>query len=188
MMRRTASTQICLDWWSGAVGLEQWRLLNLAGPFLAAAFARSTGPESRLATWLEVDPERTAFDGRLLAGDDPVAAYSDFALGAAVLGEPGDIPQHLTMLFPPVRPRGTYLETRFLDAQPLTDVFEVASVLSTLLYDGAVRTDALRLVDGVANRLEEHWQAASLGDEEVTERGQALAELAVGPKPVEMPA
>ena len=40
MMRRTASTQVCLDWWPGAAGLEQWRLLNLAGPFLAAAFAQ----------------------------------------------------------------------------------------------------------------------------------------------------
>ena len=70
MMRRTASTQVCLDWWPGRAGLEQWRLLNLAGPFLAAAFARETGPASRLATWLEVDPSRTAFDGRLLSGDE----------------------------------------------------------------------------------------------------------------------
>lgn len=186
MMRRTASTQFCLDWWSGAAGIEQWQLLNLAGPFLAAAFARSFGPESRLATWLEVDPERTAFDGRLVSGDDPVAAYTDFALGAAVLSDPGDIPQHLTMLFPPVRPRRTYLETRFLDAQPLTDILEVASVLSTLLYDDAVRSDALRVVDGVAHRLDEFWRAASLGDIEVTERGHALVELAAGPKPLEM--
>src|SRR5690606_11937736 len=75
MMRRTASTQVCLDWWPGAEGLEQWRLLNLAGPFLAAAFARAPGPRSRLATWLAVDPARTAFDGRLLGGPCPVAAY-----------------------------------------------------------------------------------------------------------------
>ena len=57
---------------AGGAGLEQWRLLNLAGPFLAAVFARSAGPGSRLATWLAVDPARTAFDGRLLRGDDPV--------------------------------------------------------------------------------------------------------------------
>lgn len=186
MMRRTASTQFCLDWWSGAAGLEQWRLLNLAGPFLAAAFARSTGPESRLATWLEVDPERTAFDGRLVAGDDPVDAYTDFALGAAVLSEPGDIPQHLTMLFPPVRPRRTYLETRFLDAQPLAEVFGVASVLSTLVHDDEVRAAALRVVDGVGHRLDEVWKEASLGDDEVTERGQTLVGLAASPKQLEM--
>lgn len=59
MMRATASTQICLDRWPGAAGLEQWRVLQLAGPFLAAAYARSTGPDSRLATWLAVDPGRT---------------------------------------------------------------------------------------------------------------------------------
>ena len=68
-MRRTASTQVCLDWWPGRAGIEQWRALNLAAPFLAARFARSSGPRSRLATWLAVEPARTAFDGRLLRGD-----------------------------------------------------------------------------------------------------------------------
>lgn len=188
MMRRTASTQVCLDWWSGTVGLEQWRLLNLAGPFLAAAFARSTGPGSRLATWLRVDPERTAFDGRLLTDDDPVTAYTDFAMRAAVLTEPDDIGQHLTMLFPPVRPRGNYLETRFLDAQPLSAVLDVTTVLSTLMYDEEVRAGALRLVAGEESHLDRRWEAASMGDEEVTERGQALVRLAVGARPAEIAA
>ena len=44
MMRATASTQVCLDWWPGIAGAEQWRLLLLAGPFLAASFARSRRP------------------------------------------------------------------------------------------------------------------------------------------------
>ena len=44
MMRRTALTQVCLDWWPGDAGLEQYRVLQLAGPWLAAAYARSTGP------------------------------------------------------------------------------------------------------------------------------------------------
>ncbi len=43
MMRRTASTQVCLDWWPGEAGREQWRLALLAGPFLA----RSVRPERR---------------------------------------------------------------------------------------------------------------------------------------------
>src|SRR5205085_4111469 len=110
-MRRTGSTQVCMDWWSGPPALEQWRVLNLAAPFLAAAFARATGAGSRLATWLQVDPARTAFDGRLLAGDDPVAAYSAFAAGATPFVAEGR--EHLTTLFPPVRPRGRYLEVRF---------------------------------------------------------------------------
>src|SRR4051794_15191967 len=133
MMRQTASTQVCLDWWPGEAGREQWRLLLLAGTLLAAAYARSSGPRSRLATWLAVDPGRTAYDHRLLRGTDPVTAYADFAAGAAVFAMPDDEPagdsgepatfsrwarvhtasaaavaHHLTTLFPPPRaPRAT---------------------------------------------------------------------------------
>jgi len=56
MMRLTASTQICLDWWPGSAGLEQWRLALLSGPVLAARFNHGPGPHSRLANWLAVDP------------------------------------------------------------------------------------------------------------------------------------
>jgi gamma-glutamylcysteine synthetase len=180
MMRRTASTQICLDWWSGARGLEQWKLLNLAGPFLAAASSRSDTVDSRLATWLEVDTGRTAFDGRLLAGDDPTVAYAAFAARAAVFTDPADVPQHLSTLFPPVRPRGRYLEVRFLDVQPLSSVRDLARTLSALMYDGPIRAAALRLIGGTANRLEEHWRAAAVGGGEVAERGRALVALALG--------
>jgi glutamate--cysteine ligase len=180
MMRRTASTQVCLDWWPGATGLEQWRLLNLAGPFIAAAFARSTGPASRLATWLDVDPGRTAFDDRLLRGDDPVAAYSEFAAGATVFTAPGDIDEHLTTLFPPVRPRGCYLEVRFLDVQPVHAVELLAATLATLMYDDECRTRATQLVDPAA-RLEELWRLAADGDAEVTARGRELVALALDP-------
>ena len=140
MMRRTASTQVCLDWWPGRAGLEQWRVLNLAGPFLAAAFARSAGPASRLATWLAVDPTRTAFDGRLLIGDDPVAAYASFAAGAVAVRRRTDA-AHLTTLFPPVRPRGRYLEVRFPDAQEDDAIGALVEVLAALVHDDAVRAD-----------------------------------------------
>jgi len=176
MMRATASTQICLDWWPGAAGAEQWRLLLLAGPFLAAAFARSAGPYSRLSTWLAVDPRRTAFDDRLLHGDDPVAAYADLAAGATVFVG-GGVEEHLTTLFPPVRPRGRYLEVRFLDVQPELEVGALATVLATLLYDDACRTRALAIVEPESARLGEHWLAAAGGDPGVVERGVALAEL-----------
>ncbi len=178
MMRRTASTQICLDWWNGPTGLEQWRLLNLAGPFLAAAFARSTGPTSRLATWLDVDPGRTAFDGRLLHGDDPVAAYTTFAAGATVFTEPGDLAQHLTTLFPPVRPRGTYLEVRFLDVQPLHAIEPLAAALSALLYDDRCRRAATQMVDDGAD-LGELWRGSADGDPDVRDRGLELVSLAL---------
>ena len=67
MMRRTASTQVCLDWWPGARrrsssgGSSTWPARSWPRPSPAAP-----GPGSRLATWLAVDPARTAFDGRLL--------------------------------------------------------------------------------------------------------------------------
>lgn len=172
MMRRTASTQVCLDWWPGSAGAEQWRALNLAGPFLAAAFARSSGLDSRLMTWLRVDPARTGFDGRLLTGD-PVTAYADFAAGAKVFvtGGPAD---HLTTLFPPVRPRGRYLEVRFLDAQQPADVGHLVRALASLLYDDDLRRRTLQEFGPELPHLAEHWQAAAMGDPATAERGRRL--------------
>jgi glutamate--cysteine ligase len=157
MMRRTASTQVCLDWWPGDEGWEQYRALLLSGPWIAAAYARSTGPGSRLATWLEVDPSRTAFDGRLLEGD-PVEAYARFAAGATRFAEP-----HETTLFPPVRPRAGYLEVRYLDAQPLDRVHQVLEVVATIAYDAEVRRRVLDRLEPLAPRLGDLWHAAAHG-------------------------
>ena len=170
MMRCTASTQVCLDWWPGRAGLEQWRVLNLAGPHLAAGFARSVGPDSRLSTWLAVDPDRTAFDDRLLRGGDPVAAYADFARGATAFTGPDE---HLSTLFPPVRPRGRYLEVRFLDVQPEERVAEVVGALTALMYDDAVRGRTLAQLEPDAPRLAELWRAAALGELALPERAVA---------------
>lgn len=172
MMRRTASTQVCLDWWPGAAGLEQWRVLNLAAPFLAAAFNRTAGPRGRLATWLEVDPARTAFDDRLLRGD-PVGAYADFAAGATPIV--ADLDQHLTTLFPPVRPRGRYLELRFLDVQPVDAVEHVVTVLARLAYDDEHRRRWLGRLTAEEPRLAEHWRAAADGEASVGALGLAIA-------------
>jgi glutamate--cysteine ligase len=179
MMRQTASTQLCLDWWAGGAGLEQWRLLNLAGPSLAAVFARSSGPDSRLATWLAVDPTRTAFDDRLVAGSDPVVAYAQFAAGAVPIASPDDVEQHLTTLFPPIRPRGRYLEVRFLDVQPTARIELVATVLATLVHDDECRVRALEVVAGVVGQLAETWERAARGDADVTAQGSVLIDLAL---------
>ena len=182
MMRRTASTQVCLDWWPGRTGLEQWRVLQLAGPFLAAAFARSVGTESRLATWLAVDPSRTAFDGRLLHGDAAVEAYADFARSATVFTAPGDVPQHLTTLFPPVRPRGRYLEVRFPDVQPDDTVGALVSTLAALTYDDRVRSEVLRRLAAERDHLDRHWHDAAHGTGDVAALGRDLLSLTgVGP-------
>ena len=172
MMRSTASTQVCLDWWAGAEGIEQWRVLLLAGPFLAAATARATGPQSRLATWLDVDPSRTAFDDRLLRGDDPVAAYAHFAAGAHAFVD-GGVADHLSTLFPPVRPRGCYLEVRFPDARPAAQVEALVAGLAGLLYDVERRRWVLAALAGEQHRLAEHWEAAAAGTLDVG-LGEAL--------------
>lgn len=172
MMRATASTQVCLDWWPGRAGFEQWRVLLLAGPYLAAATARSAGPSGRLTTWLDVDPARTAFDDRLLRGDDPVAAYAEFAAGAAVLTD-GGVAEHLSLLFAPVRPRGRYLEVRFPDARPAREADELVTGLAGLLYDDERRRLALAALAGEQSRLGELWAAAAAGTLDL-ERGLAL--------------
>jgi glutamate--cysteine ligase len=171
MMRQTAATQVCLDWWPGMAGLEQWRVLQLAGPFLAAALNRSMGPRSRLATWLWADPDRTAFDDRLLLGQDPVAAYAAFARCAALIVEPAE---HLSTLFPPVRPRGRYLEIRFLDAQPDDQAARIAEQLAGLLYDDERRRRALTLLAPEQHRLADHWRTAALTPDLIADRGHAL--------------
>ena len=171
MMRQTAGTQVCLDWWPGRAGLEQWRVLLLAGPFLAAALSRSAGPDSRLATWLAVDPDRTGFDDRLLHGEDPVAAYTAFAAGAARF-VPAD--QHLSTLFPPVRPRGRYLEVRFLDAQPDHLVGRIAELLADLLYDDDRRRRVLALVAPEQHRLADLWHTAALAPDVLAGLGHEL--------------
>jgi glutamate--cysteine ligase len=175
MMRCTASTQLCLDWWPGRAGLEQWRVLLLAGPFLAAAYARSAGPDSRLATWLAVDPGRTAFDDRLLRGTDPVAAYADFARHAIRFTGPGE---HLSTLFPPVRPRGRYLEVRFLDVQPVERVGQLTRLLTTLVYDDDVRRRSLATLEPSLRHLGALWESAAGGCPDVAGRGFELGQVA----------
>jgi gamma-glutamylcysteine synthetase len=157
MMRRTASTQVCVDWWPGDEGWEQYRALLLSGPWIAAAYARGTGPGSRLATWLDVDPARTAFDGRLLVGD-PAEAYARFAAGAPRFSEP-----HESTLFPPVRPRGHYLEVRYLDAQPLDRVEQALETIATIAYDRELRGRVLERLEPLAPRLGDCWRAAAYG-------------------------
>jgi glutamate--cysteine ligase len=138
MMRQTASLQLNLDFddepWL------RWRVLNAAAPWFTAIFAnsavyaaRDTGCQSaRAEAWRGLDPARTGlpYDRRA-----PVSAYLEFALAApamllpAVNGEHRPLGEwlaraeltmdewheHLTTLFPEVRPRG-HLELRSTDA------------------------------------------------------------------------
>lgn len=156
MMRLTASLQICVDLLPGRDGIEQWLVANLAGPALAATFANSPHldgtlsgrPGNRTAIWLGVDLTRTGYDGRHLDPADPVGAYLAFAAAAErfPIPEAADPDYHLGTLFPPVRPRGGYLEVRYLDAQPLHRIPDAIAAVHTLLYDTDARRAALDML------------------------------------------
>jgi glutamate--cysteine ligase len=165
MMRQTASLQVNLDFddepWL------RWRVLNAATPFITAIFANSpiyagetTGYQSaRAEVWRRLDATRTG-----LPYDDqhPVETYLDFALKApailfpAVDGEHspfgewlkrGNPPiddwwDHLSTLFPEVRPRG-HLELRSADSIEPRWYAAPLALTCGLLYD----PPALRAAD-----------------------------------------
>ena len=138
MMRQTAAFQVALDlddepW-------LRWQVLNAAAPYVVAIFANSavyagaeTGCASaRASVWRALDPART---GLPWSAGRPVERYLDFALAAPAILLPAfggeHLPfrdwlerarvtthewhEHLTTLFPEVRPRG-HLELRSADA------------------------------------------------------------------------
>ena len=138
MMRQTAAFQVALDlddepW-------LRWRVLNAAAPYVVAIFANSavygrheTGCASaRAQVWRALDPSRTGLPWSERA---PVETYLDFALGAPAILLPtvggehrpfgdwlgradlslAEWHDHLTTLFPEVRPRG-HFELRSADA------------------------------------------------------------------------
>jgi glutamate--cysteine ligase len=136
MMRRTAALQVSLDW--GADPLLAWRVLNAMAPWVTAIFANSPGADAphghrsrRAAIWRELDGGRTG----IFACERPVDEYLRFALDAPViLGVAAGWPpferllsaggitragwrEHLSTLFPEVRPRG-FAEVRSADALP----------------------------------------------------------------------
>jgi glutamate--cysteine ligase len=156
MMRQTAALQVNLDF--GEEPWLAWRVINALVPFVTGMFANSaiydrrpTGYRStRAAVWRAVDPARTGivFDGR-----NPVEAYRDFALAAPALLLPrvegrhrpfaewlgsGDLSahdwhEHLSTLFPEVRPRG-HLELRSADAVPPDCLAAPLALLVGILY------------------------------------------------------
>ena len=138
MMRQTAAFQVAVDFddepWL------RWRVLNAAAPYVLAIFANSpvyagerTGHQStRAQAWRLLDPGRT---GLPYNEDDPIQAYLDFALKAPAIMFPTldgeyrsfdewlalanptseEWKDHLSTLFPEVRPRG-HMELRSADS------------------------------------------------------------------------
>jgi glutamate--cysteine ligase len=165
MMRQTASVQVNLDF--DEEPWLCWRVLNAASPYVTAIFANSpvyageqTGFQStRAAVWAKVDPTRT---GIIYDEERPVETYLEFGLAAPsilfptldgeyrpfgewiALANPTleEWHEHLSTLFPEVRPRG-HLELRSIDAIPPEWYAAPISLLAGILYDpGALRTAA----------------------------------------------
>jgi glutamate--cysteine ligase len=164
MMRQTASFQINLDF--DEEPWFRWRVLNALAPYVTAIFANSpiyggtpTGYQStRAAVWRQVDRSRTG-----IPFDDarPVECYCDFALDAPAMLVPtadgyrsftewlslanpslDDWHEHLSTLFPEVRPRG-HLELRSADAVPPAWFAAPLAFTAGILYD----PEALRTTD-----------------------------------------
>lgn len=173
MMRLTASLQVCVDLLPGAPGREQWLTANLAAPVLAAAFANSPWldgrpapmPGARTLIWNRIDRRRTGFDGRHLDWRDPVGAYARFLADAPrfPIREAEDDLYHATTVFPPVRPRGGYLEFRALDSLPMERLGEAVRTVVRLLADDVVRRDALDLLLPSLDGYEASWTDAARG-------------------------
>jgi glutamate--cysteine ligase len=83
----------------------------------------------------------------------------------------------LSTLFPPVRPRGRYLEVRFLDAQEVDAVEPIVELLATLLYDAERRRRVLRMLEPVRRDLAAHWHSAAAGDDAAVGQGRELVDL-----------
>jgi glutamate--cysteine ligase len=204
MMCTTAAVQVNVGLGEPATASGRWRAGHVLGPFLAAAFTSSTVPRrwacARLATWLMLDPSRTA---PVCSVGDPADAWADYALDARVMlirvgedyrplvGSPftarewilaghrlgwptsDDLSYHLTTLFPPIRPK-RWLELRMMDSLP-DPWWRVPVAVAAVLLDDP---DAVAASTPTAGR----WWAAArhgLADPALASVARAVAPLAV---------
>ena len=155
MMRQSAAVHVNLDF--GERAIERWNRANLVVPAATAIFANSPVVEGRRGwrserahVWRTLDPGRT---GAFAPDPNPSDAYLRFARAAPafLLGDEDSaaVPwsetgcddeaawrNHLSTLFPEVRPRG-YLEIRSIDALPPHHVTVAAAFLSGVVYGSA---------------------------------------------------
>lgn len=180
MMRQTASLQINVE--LGEVPFMRWRLLNALAPYLTAAFASSrqyagadTGFASyRAQLWRTLDPSRT---GMPYDEHDPVGAYTRFAEGAGRMLD--DDAQHLTTLFPEVRPRG-YYELRSLDSMEPARAKDALALVSALLSSRDITSEALAVTGLPDASLLERAAREGYADATLAERFDRLERLAAG--------
>lgn len=201
MMRQTAAFQVSLDlddepW-------LRWLVSNAAAPYATAIFAsspvyagRRTGCRStRAQVWRALDPART---GLPWDGDAPVAAYLDFALRAPAIllpeldGEHRPFGEwlrharptleewhdHLTTLFPEVRPRG-HLELRSCDAVAPEWYAAPVALAVGLAYDPRALRAAADLLGRPDEILLHRAGRLGLGDPAIRRTAVDLVDLAL---------
>jgi glutamate--cysteine ligase len=164
MMCNSASLQINVD--VDGDPCDAWNAATLAAPLLARFF--NAPSPNRMGLWTRMDPSRAA----PVAGSDVPSAWAAYALEARVMfirvdaddcapvldgmtfvdwierGHPlgwpteADLAEHLTTLFPPVRPRG-WFELRTIDALEDDCWPRAVELAATLLLDGPDRQKLL---------------------------------------------
>jgi len=201
MMRQTAAFQVALDlddepW-------LRWQVLNAAAPYMVAIFANSavyagaeTGCSSARATvWRALDPARTGLPWSEVR---PVERYLEFALTApaillpAVGGEQVSFAEwldraqvtthewhdHLTTLFPEVRPRG-HFELRSADAvSPQWYAAPIALAVG-ITYDSRALRAAADLLGAPDLGLLEHAGRVGLRDPSIARTAADLVQIAL---------
>jgi glutamate--cysteine ligase len=201
MMRQTAAFQVSVDFddepWL------RWRVLNAAAPYVVAIFANSpvyagepTGHQSaRADVWRNLDPTRT---GIPYDEEAPVQAYLDFALEAPALLFPTvdgehrpfgewltrasptgeEWQDHLSTLFPEVRPRG-HLELRSADAIAPEWYAAPLALTAGILYDSRALRSAADLLPVADLGLLERAGRLGLHDDAIARTAVDLFELAL---------
>ncbi len=167
MMRQTAAIQVSVD--PAGPPVTTWRALNAAAPVFVAMFANSrryAGRETdfasfRAETWRRADPART---GVFSCDGDAAAEYAAFALAAPVMSPGADgayhtaedwlrdglagetaWADHVSTLFPEVRPRG-FFEVRSMDAQSPEDLRLPILLCAGLALDATAAATAADLL------------------------------------------
>jgi glutamate--cysteine ligase len=201
MMRQTAAFQVSLDLDDGP--WLRWQVLNAAAPYVVAIFANSPVYEgsltncrsTRAQVWRALDPSRT---GLPWDAGEPGRAYLDFALRAPALLLPrlgGELRpfgewlghahptleewrDHLSTLFPEVRPRG-HLELRSCDAIPPTWYAAPIALAVGITYEPRALRAAADLLGPPDLGLLDRAGRAGLSDPAILRTAVDLTELAL---------
>lgn len=201
MMRQTAAFQVNVDFddepWL------RWRVLNAATPYVVAIFAnspiyageRTEHQSARAHTWRMLDPSRTG-----LPYDEhaPIQAYLEFALKAPAILFPTvdgehrpfadwltlasptaeEWKDHLSTLFPEVRPRG-HLELRSADTIAPEWYAAPVALTAGMLYDSRAMRAAADLLGPPDAGLLERAGRVGLHDTAFARTASDLFELAL---------